>query len=50
MPAGLRRGGLRAGVESLVRDIDVRVHVDVCTERPLPATVETTPTSSSPKR
>jgi signal transduction histidine kinase len=41
MPAALSRGGLRAGVNSLVDHVDLPVRVDVCTQR-LPATVETT--------
>jgi signal transduction histidine kinase len=41
MPAELTRGGLRAGVESLVGHVDVPVYVDVCAER-LPAPLERT--------
>jgi signal transduction histidine kinase len=41
MPAALTRGGLRAGVESLVGHVDVPVHIDVPNQR-LPTTLETT--------
>jgi signal transduction histidine kinase len=41
VPAALSRGGLRAGVESLVGRMDLPVRVDVSPER-LPATLETT--------
>jgi len=41
MPAALSRGGLRAGVESLVDHVDVPVHIDVPSQR-LPTALETT--------
>jgi signal transduction histidine kinase len=41
MPAELSRGGLRAGVESLIGYMDLPVRVDVSAER-LPARLETT--------
>ena len=41
LPAALTRGGLSAGIDSLVAHIDLPVRVDVLAER-LPAAVETT--------
>ncbi|MGO9958949.1 MAG: hypothetical protein ACLP50_23790 [Solirubrobacteraceae bacterium] len=49
LPAALTRGGLRAGVESLVSRVSLPVGVDVSVER-LPAGVRRPPISWSAKR